>query len=178
MGNNHSTNIDDPPVHTDDFLNTVRQFALLDDDVRTMTQRWQKFVMACYYLAANLRCQWFSKRAPVKPDGEELWSGAPVRDVHDGAYATLLVYAGMGMSIESILRLPHIKDEMEKHGLPRDVCKTIVLSAPDDDSDAAVYHVNDWLLAELDLKAEGVGTISARRVWCGAKTPWNRRSAR
>ena len=28
------------------------------------------------------------------------------------------------------------------------------------------------------LSAQGVGTISARRVWCGANTPWNRRSAR
>ena len=28
------------------------------------------------------------------------------------------------------------------------------------------------------LSAEGVGTICARTVWCGAKTPWNRRSAR
>lgn len=152
MGNNHSTNIHAEALHTELFLDLVREVA--DNDIQevpdpeTRTQIWQDFVTSCFYLAANLRCQWFMKRPPVKPEGEESWCGGPIQSVHDGVYATLLVYASRGMSIGTLLHLPHIQEEMEKRGLPSGVHIDIVLKA----RSRALYGLNDWLLAELDLK--------------------------
>ena len=183
MGNNHSTNIDAEPEHTERFLEIVRLRAETDFRVEngeeipnreTRRMKWEEFVMHCYYLAANLRCQWFSRHAVTlynNENDEAYWDAVPIQHVREGVHAMVLLYAAKGVCLDKLLSLPHIRDELERRGMPGNVIWSIVVTGRSNRE--PICHLNDWLLDELNLRndlAPGIATLTNRVRICRKMT--------
>ncbi len=180
MGNNHSLpSADDADdLHTGRFLEVVTEMAESDfrvedgteiPDWATRRRKWEEFVVHCYYLAANLRCQRFSRHAVTRYDPkttEVYWDASPIRNVHEGVYAKVLLYAAQGVCLHKLLHIPTIRDELERHGMPGNVIWSIIVTGSRGEP---ICHLNDWLLDELDLRnhlAPGVPALRDRVQFC------------
>lgn len=151
MGSSNSTLLG-TPRRTERFLPIIKEEVERDvpgTDKEKRKKTFRAAVTLHYYVASNLRCQWFSNPRVRKTYFNGEWRATAIRNVHDGVYALFLIYAAKGMCTRSLIMLPYIREEMQLHGLRTNhVCWTADLN----NHDTLGPHYNDWLLEEMELK--------------------------